>query len=507
MTAHNLLMMAGLAVGMRAVQRWIPTGRRPTALQLFRQEYGWRFETIDAGRQRLVEELGQLVRSGRATDQAAVDQVRPRARILEQEFSRILAEAQADRNINLAEIRTQLKQARTTVIEGQSELLARELGLAEETGLRSAGTGRAYTYSPGKTNDLEGRLRALGARVTKTQEQGTGLRTMTAQFGTDPPLTFRERQLPTYGTREISVDASHPAVQDLFARFSIADPLAQQMVVEMLTFQLAREPTRTTEWAAQQVQGSLNRMRRAAPAGRTVEELVLELRRRGIIASTVSPALLTRAQELVATGILRSEEWLSARNDDNFLGVVGEWLGRSIVQGGAPAGARTLRNVHFVGDVFTDAQGTRPRQMSSGRPMVNTDIAELDYMVASQTGGPFEVHSVVNVKGVTGRGGEGVTQNELALSCIRTTRGELFPIRDGSQTYYARLRSVSGIDAATSQAVDLSALREAPGGARAETLGPQGARGYSGSLGHSAADILTLARILREIQMQQTRGN
>ncbi|MCX9028612.1 MAG: DUF4157 domain-containing protein [Candidatus Methanoperedens sp.] len=507
MTAQNLLMMVGLMVGMRAVQRWIPAGRRPTALQVFRQRYGWRFEAIDAGRQRLIEELGQLVRAGRATDQAAVDSIRPRAHILEDECNRIVAEAETDPKVNLAEIRTQLKQAHTTVIEGQSELLALELGLAEDTGLLSAGSQRAYTYRSGKTNDLEGRLRALNARVTKTQESVTGQRTLTAQFGNDPPLTFQERQRPAYGTREVNIDASHPSVQNLYTRFSIADPQAQRMIIQMLTYQLSRAPTQTVDWAARQVELSLNGMRRAAPAGKTVEELVLELRGRGIIASTAPAApLVTKAQELVTAGIIRSSEWLSGRTDDQFIGVVGEWLGWSVVQGAAPAGARVFRNVRFVGDVFTDAQGTTPRQMSSGRPMVNTDVAELDHMTASESGGRFDVHSVTNIKAVTGLGGDASTQNANALSCIQTPRGQLVPIREGSHTYYARIRSVSGVDTATNQTIDFTTTQEAQGGARSETLGPQGARGYTGSLGYSAREILILAKLLKEIQLMHTPG-
>ena len=113
---------------------------------------------------------------------------------MEAEGNRILAEAQADATINLPQIRTQLKQARTTVIEGEAELLARELGLQEDIGILSAGADRTYTLSSsGNTNDLENRLR-VGARVTKTQDLITGQRTLTAQFANEPPLTFQRRR-------------------------------------------------------------------------------------------------------------------------------------------------------------------------------------------------------------------------------------------------------------------------------------------------------------------------
>jgi hypothetical protein len=332
------------------------------------------------------------------------------------------------------------------------------------------------------------------------------LRTLIARFGEDAPLTFAERADPVYGYREVVVNPADPAVAGLLTTNAITDPAATRMVVRMIAAQLAREPTRDLAWAVTQVTRLLRTQLATMPAGTTMEGAVLDIRTRGLEGRLASPALRAQADALVNEGILRSEEWMSGRTEDQFRGAVGEWLGREIVRAGAPAGGRTVRNVRFIGDLFADEAGTIPHEQSRGRPVVNTDVGEADFMVVTETAARFEAQSVANVKAARGLSGDAAVQNANALSLIRGhASGALAPIRVGGQVRWARVRSVQGVDVQSGAALDLSGrLTERSGGARGETIGPRTAPGYTRALPLTEAEITTLVRLLREAQMMRT---
>jgi hypothetical protein len=195
MAAQNLIMLAGLTVGLRVAQRWLPTKRAGTpALRQFYRKYGWRFEALEAARGKLHGEIGRLVQGNKITDPTAIKRIRQRAAKLEAEFKRVLAEVKTDKTIDLKAIRAELKKARTLVIEGSAELLQKELGLVRDVGLQRAGGERQFTYERGKTGVLEKRLRGLGLDVTKTSDPASRLHTLSARLAKGGPwATFQER--------------------------------------------------------------------------------------------------------------------------------------------------------------------------------------------------------------------------------------------------------------------------------------------------------------------------
>lgn len=508
MTAQTLLMLVAVTVTTAAVQRWLPGGGRRGALETFRAKYGLELGTLEAGRRDLAQRLGALIDAGVPQTDPRVADLEAKARALENQVRDLLDKAQADPAIDMNRIRAELKAARAAGMRVASELLAVELGVPVEAALRPAGE-RSFTYAWGKTNDLEARLRAAGAKVIKPPpDPRTGARTLVAQFGTDAPLTFEERSAPGYGFREVFVDPDAPAIQRLFTDQAINDPGARRTALRMIASQLARNPAVTVDAATRVVSRDLRARLRAAPPGTNVETLLIDLRTRGIEVSGAPAALVAQARALEAAGILRSAEWLAARTQDQFVGVIGEWLAMAVVERGAAPGTTVYRNVHFVGDLFTDAAGTKPHMLPSGRPAVNVDVAELDFMVGNAGGPIVDVLSIANVKAVRGAGGDAASQNQNALNALRGhSAGTLAQVRSGGRVLYARVTSVVATNANTGADVTLSsAVREIAGGAHAETVGPQGARGYSSHMGLDATQIQQLVAILRDMQVVGAGG-
>ena len=502
MTAETLLTMLAVTVTTSAVQRWLPSGGRKGALETFRTKYGLELGSIEAGRQGLAQQLGALMDAGVAQTDPRVTDLQAKARTLEDMCRDVLNRATADPAIDLARIRAELKAARTAGVRVASELLSLELGVPVDAALRPAGE-RAYTYAWGKTGDVEGRLRAAKAMVIKpAPDPATGARTLIAQFGAEPPLTFEERTDPGYGYREVFVDPDNPAIQRLFTDQAINDPGARRTVLRMIATQMSRNPAMTVEAATRVAGRELQTRLRAAPAGTTMEALLSGLRTQGIVVATAPAAMVAQAQALVRAGILRSAGWLDARTQDQFAGTIGEWLARQVVEGAARPGETVYRNVRFGGDLFTDPAGTVAHTMGSGRPAVNVDVAELDFMVGSATGPKVEVQTIANAKAVTGLAGDAAAQNQNAINALRAHgTGGLARITSGGRVLYARINTVAGVDVTTNADVDLTGrLAEKTGGAKTETIGPLGARGYTAAMPLNAAQIQSLVALLRDMQ-------
>lgn len=197
MTADNIMMLAALTVGMRSMELVVGGRAKPTALRKFHQKYGIRFETLDAGRRSLEDRLMKLGRSQGPVGKVEVQDINDKARIIEDELSKVLIEVEADKDVQLEKIREELQKAGKAAPEGASEQLEREIGILASggsVGLRGAGTSRQFSYEHGKTGALETALTGLKAKVTKVAQPATGLSTITAEVAPgEPPLVFQER--------------------------------------------------------------------------------------------------------------------------------------------------------------------------------------------------------------------------------------------------------------------------------------------------------------------------
>ncbi|WP_437326054.1 eCIS core domain-containing protein [Sorangium sp. So ce381] len=491
MTAENVLTMVALSVGLRVVQRW--TASRPdSALRRFRDAYGLRFSGLEAVRARLQSEIAALEQRG-APD-AEIEAARGRLEALEREFQALMREVQADRRFNLDDLRNELDTIRDMADATGSELLASALGIPEAVALERAGS-RSHTYASGTTGLLYDALRAAGAIVTRTQDPATGLRTVEARFGSERPILFRERP-----AGEIRIDPTGADVQLLFTELSVTRAEAQRMLLRMMTEHLAREPTRDFAWALTQVRRQVRDLLARPGAQASAQELLLDLSRTGRLRAAADPALVTETTQLETAGILSSPEWLDARSAPQFEGVVTEWLARVRVT--VPPGGRILRRIRFVGDAFIDAAGTTPFARRNGRPLVNTDITELDYAAVISRGTSIEVHTVANVKAGRTQAADAAAQNRSALAVIRgPTAAGLPQVTIDGRPAFARITRVTALDGATE--VDLTGqLTEAPGGAAVEqTIGPQGGRGYTAAVPFGRSQIRDLAQLLVERQL------
>jgi hypothetical protein len=501
MTGENLLMFVGLTLGMSVFSRWLP--QRSSPLQLFREQYGWRFASVDAGRETLLKDFTELLRAGNPT-QPQVDALRARADRLELEFGKILAEAQADARIDLAAIRAALEKAGAPPVEGAAALLQREFGMPAEVGLRAAGGDTQYSYRWQATNRLEGHLRSLRATVTKQVDRATGLRLLTADLGGGTLVTFAER--PQVG--DIIIDPADPAVARLLSDFGLSDPAAQRYVLARLAEQMVQNPRLGVAEAARTFRkGVLNPLRdNVGKRGSTVQQALLDWRAKGELASTASPDLVAAADHLVSRGILDDDAWLSGRTDENLAGVVGE---RLAAQELGPIvgrlGLEQLRNVRLIGTQFTDSTLTAVHTRSNGAAAKNIELAEIDILVVRRSGAQVEFHAVDDVKTVRDPGtavSEARAQTQQALELLRAhQKGVAIPVAADEGTVYAFVHTVEGIDPNGVQVKLTGQLYETPGGARTDVVVPRGSRRPGTTeLSFTHREILRLIALLRERQ-------
>ncbi|MCU0837091.1 MAG: DUF4157 domain-containing protein [Rhodospirillales bacterium] len=500
-SAEMIIMAAGLFAGTAAMKRWLKSNRSATELAKFERDYGFRFTEIEAGRQRLINEVADLVARNKADDKVEMDKIRDKARKLEDIAKEVVKEIEG--KVNLTKLRTELELAgRALEAEGSSEALAKVVGVDIDTGLKRGGGERTFTYAWGKTKQLELRLRALKAQVEKTVD-AAGLRRIKATFEKQEPLTFQERADPVFGEKEVEVNPADPAITAFVAELKLSDPAAIRTVVTMITAQLARSPKNGLNFAIGQVRAELKTRLKTTP-GATMESLVLEARTKGVAGSSAPAALVAEAAKQAGGGLLDDPVWKEKRTLPDYLGVLAERLGRDVATAPKTPGGRVLANVIFTGDQFTDAAGTKPRTTGDGKAVVDTTVSELDFMGVSGTGADVVVETMANVKAGTGKGGAAAVQNENAQSALKgLISGNLVPIKDGAAVYYARVKSVTAVDA-TGTTVDLTGkLKQASGGIKTETIGPKGARGYDRPLPYTEKELKTIVELLREMQMRR----
>lgn len=520
MTAENIVMLGALTAGMSAMQGLLSAKGKLTELGKFYKKYGWRFETLDVGRRVLENRLADLGKSTTKVSPSDVQDVNDKAKIIEDEFKKILDEVKADTSIDLGKIRDELTKAGKDAPEGASELLERELGIlgsGERVRLRGAGGTRFFSYEWGKTGVLEAALRKLGAIVKKSADPTTGLRTLTAELvAGEPPMVFQER---TEIMPEHPVDLSDPVVQKLLADFAIADSKAIRLVQLLLERELAKNPMPDAD-AAKRMAGPVRVVRRyltelKAGSKEPVEKSLTDLGPTAREATAKNKALVAAAKTLVAGGLLEDAGWLSARTDEEFLGILGERLATREVFAAAAkrAGTRVITGVHFIGDAFVDAARTQPAMRSGGGPFVNTDVtSELDYLVVIEpTPGNFEYTSVQNAK-VTKDTAKSLVaakeQNANAIEALDAHKaGRAAAIKEGATiARYATVTKIVGTDAQTGAVVDLTGKVRAGKAVSEETIGAKGDKGYSKELPYSYGEIKQMVKVLRELQLMKAIG-
>ena len=120
----------------------------------------------------------------------------------------------------------------------------------------------------------------------------------------------------------------------------------------MIAAELAKNPEHGLSSAIKPVRRAIKDMQTAAESAtpkRSVNEDLVEQHKKGPLPRpAVSPLVLTWATVLETAGILRSTEWLLARDVLQWRGLVGEWIARTRRRQPSPAqkGPAQERQVH-----------------------------------------------------------------------------------------------------------------------------------------------------------------
>lgn len=489
MNAESVLMLAGIAVGSGGVQRWLSARQKATAMSLIYREYGWRFQALETIRSDIGTRVKKAEAAGKGNDKAEIEGVRTQAEALEKGFRELLKEILKDKRFNVPKIREELNALRQSAPDVAAELLSDVLGIPPDTGLRRAGRA-SYTYGNGKTSMLENAL-AVDRKVTKTTDPKSGLKTVTAKSPNAPDLVFQER------AASLDFDTGVYDVQKLMLDLTITSPAAQKMLWRILADEgMATDPNQATRVARQKVKEIAKR------ASKSPDEALAEMHSRGRIRSVADPGLVKAADALESRGILKSAEWMEARGVDNRRGVVGEWLAQEAVPAGP--GARVLRRVTVQADLLEDAAGKTPAKNAEGQDRVGVTAAETDLLYVRDTGGAFEVDTVLNVKasGEKGMAKSATLQNANFQAVLRAKPGDLVKLQLADGVRYARVKAIGALDGAT--AVDLTGKLKAAPAMTAETVGPKGSGGFSKTLGTDRNAITTIANLLGEQQLIQS---
>jgi hypothetical protein len=496
MSAESTIVMAGAAAVLGLVDK------RPN-LKLLRDLYGDEFKAIQKAHQQLGIDIEALFEQGKTRDSDEAKAIQKRGDELKARLADLVKRIQGDKRIDLAKLKAELASLGRPVIENYKKQLAQTLHLVQETvKLELSGTDREFTYEPGRTDLVESGLRTLeGVKDVKRTTDSTGRNWLEVTFtdGRDA-LIFRER-----AEAQVNVDPSDPEVVKLMTDFKLDKSDAQQVVLELLAKKGPKD-AQGLKRAVEEVRRELQAWERDAKQGTSLQDRLVDMRKKGIVASKAPPDVLLAADRLDGAGILRDPAFQAARNPEARKGIVGEWLARAIIKGKALAGQVVLRNVRFIGDLFEDAAGTKLYPKKEGGFVQNTDVvSEIDLLTGTPTeNSGFEFSNVVNVKARgkgQGAGGAATAQNKEAAGALRDLAGGKRTVevtRDGKPAY-ARIASVEAVDeSGNAVSLRLDGITEAKGGAAAETLGPKGQRGFTTPLDFSDKDLQTLADVLFE---------
>jgi hypothetical protein len=509
MTAHNLILMMGLAVGLRAVQEVLPRLGTNSALVRFSRDYGRRFQALADVRAKVEGSYRDARARGRLSPQE-VESLRSRARVLEGEFRKLLAEVEKDSRINVQGLREEWASVAGLAEEASAELLARLLELSNaQDGLRLLGGERQYSYAWGRTNNLETRFRSLGAQVRKTVDSRTRLRSMTVRFGEDSPLTLVERSSPYPAQREVNVDPQAPEVLKLFAEFGITEPKLQRYVLRDISTEMAKDPKAGLSGPLRVVRRGL---KNRAALGPVQQQLRME-RHTGRLSSQAEPRLVQLVNRLDTMKILSSEEWMDCRDDAEFRGAVGEWLARSEALPLVASDSALLVRIHFWGQLFEDSAMRHPYKSKTDGSI---DVApELDMLYVTKVGEHYQYARIANIKVTEPKSAKDFrahasSQNQMASEALQAHfEGRAAQVVTNSgKVLYGQISEIVGYDALSGSEVDLTGrLVPYPGGVVMETVLPRGSIHPEGAdLPFTYKDISTVTHLLRERQLSRSTG-
>jgi hypothetical protein len=496
MTADAVLLTAGVIVGSRVTTRWLTARRQGNALSDFQRDYGWRFRALDTIRSGIETDLQATEAAGRGSDPAELARIRTRSQSLEQGYQDVLTMLRADRRFGGRRLIDDMNALRPQIEDISAELLTSALMLPEETQLRWAAS-RSFTYATGKTTALRDALSAQGYVVRAFSDPASSLRTLTASATDRPTIVFQERS-----SGALTFDTGAFDVQSLLHEFSITDPDARRMVWRLLAQNgLTADPATLA--------GAITRTRKtikaaaASDTSRPVQDALGDMRRQGQLYLGATPIRRAVVDRLASEGILRSPEWLDARDDPNRRGVIGEWLARETV---APLpGQRILRRLVVVGDLFEDAAATRPLLDSRRAPRVNVTVAETDLIYVHDQGALLAVDAILNVKASGGRENLRSAQDQNAnfQAILATPAGGIAQVKISGTTRFARVSYISAMDGTT--AINVTNQLQVTPTMTAETVAPQGrdAAGFTRQMTVDRATITELARLLAERQLVQ----
>jgi uncharacterized protein DUF4157 len=512
MVAEEFMMLLGIAAGMKLLHRWFPAAGKPSELRRFHSEYGTKFEALEIARNKLTQDYVALVEKGKAADPAAIAELGKKAQLVEDTFKSIKEEFLKDKKVDVVALKAELKRANMNWIEGTAELLAGELGVPAEVGLKPVGgDSRSYTYHWGKTGDLTDGMRALKARVSSTSDPVSGRRTLTVTMRDgEPPLTFMERKSPYPARKEVEVDPGAPEITNLAKELGVTDAAATRELVRMVELEASRVP-------ANELRSHVKAVRRAIKdfvkgpenAAKLDAQGYLNARAtKGAVGFHAEPKLVTAAEALESAGILKSSKWLEHRDPGEYVGTVGEALAARAALSAATPGQTVLSNVRIVGDAFTDAALTKPAT-SKGKPIVGMDVVpELDLLTGEMSGTTFTYVEVSNVKAVQPKGSgeflkQAQNQNAQALGALKAHQaGTAYQRPDGT---YVVVKKVTAVDARTGAAIDLTGNVKSGAAVKEVTVGPAAKStadktAWTQRLPYTYAEIEKIAALLREMQ-------
>jgi hypothetical protein len=487
MTTEAVLLMAGVALGSRGAQRWLQARKQASALTIFYREYGWRYEALDSLRSTLSDRVAKAEDAGKGNDQAEVDSAKADAKTLEQKIQELLDAALKDKRFDVAQIRKELNELREAAPDVAANLISDTLGIPAEAGVRRPSSA-SYTYSNGKTSVLEGALSGQYT-VTKSSDPTSGLKTVTATSPKAPTLIFQER-----AAGALDFDTSQYDVQKLMLDLSLTTPESQRMLWRLLNDNgIAKDPKQATTTTRRQVKDL------AKKAGKTEEETLGELNKRGRLRARAASSVAAAAESLEKSGVLDSPEWLEARTEETRRGVAGEWLAKESTP--APTGSRVFRRVEVTGDLFEDAAGTIPAKDPQGKPRVNATAAESDLVYGRDVSGAVEVDTVINVKasGEKGMSKSAGIQNANFQAVLSSKPGDLVRLQLSDGIRFVRVKSITALEGTA--AVDLTGKLTPAASLGVQTAGPRGAGGFSAPLALTQAQISEVSAILYESQL------
>ena len=406
-------------------------------------------------------------------------------------------------------------------IEKQKKTLALE-DLVKEALITDRGSGK-FGYAWGGTGRVEKALREVFPEemVIKSSDGKTGLRNLAVKN-----LVFLETPstLPTGGTVELD-EADHKEIKVLVEAFALAEDQDAVHLVEEL-YRYSKATKLQPAAIAKQLKRLLVSIRESNPVeGSGVAHWVGKIYRRGLITTLAqgdpekipyqvlvnqvkgtpqvpaNPQLLKHAEQLATkTDILRSATWLSARTDEEFNGLTGEYIARQEFGEVMPktdlnkfekdSQPLSLHSVHFIGDLYRDS--TKARQ--------DTDVcSELDLMsVVSLADKSFVCVGLGNVK-VTSLSAvpEAQTQNNVAEEALRAHVGGRRAKIDEKKKETADVKQVFGYTL-EGQKIDLTGKLKVGEVSKTTVGAKKGSGNYDTRISLTYAEVSGVSLLLRE---------